>query len=113
MLFRKTVLKNKSNEDKKTYPVFVHVNDIIRVTLCQQNNAEELNEIKCLNRDCDKCGIGKLELKQEELDLSDGSVNVKWEQYEYTNISGKGGKTCRKLQLMTKKQNLELCFSIF
>ena len=45
MLFRKTVLKNKSNEDKKTYPVFEHVNDIIRVTLCQQNNAEELNEI--------------------------------------------------------------------
>lgn len=68
---------------------------------------------KCLNRDCDKCGVGKLELMQEELDLSDGSFNVKWERYEYTNISGNRGKTCRKLQLMTKETKHGTMFQYF
>ena len=113
MLFRKSVVKNKTDEEKEKYPVFEHINDLVNLTLCPKSEGEEFYDIKCLNRDCNKCGVNKLEFLPEELDLSDNSPNVKWERYEYTNMTGKGGKTCRKLQFVTKNTKPGEMFNYF
>ena len=78
--------------------------------MCQQNEDEDLNDIRCLNRECDKYGVNNIQLFPEELDTSEDFVNVKWERYEYMNIPGKGGKMCRKLQFVTKETTPGIMF---
>ena len=110
MQFRKSILKNKSNVEIESYPIFEHISDIVKLTLCQQMEDEDFNDIRCLNRECDKCGVNNIQLLPEELDTSEDSVNVKWERYEYINIPGKGGKMCRKLQFVTKETKPGIMF---
>lgn len=113
MLYRKSVLKNKTNQEKETYQVFEHISDVTSLTLCPKKEGEDFHEIKCLNRECDKCGINKIEYLPEELDQSDNSPDIKWERYEYKNIAGKGGKMCRKLQYVTKNTKPGIMFNYF
>ena len=56
MHFRKSILKNKSNVERESYPIFEHISDIVKLTLCQQNEDDDFNDIsdiRCLNRECD------------------------------------------------------------
>ena len=74
--FRKSILKNKSNVERESYHIFKHISDIVKLTLCQQNEDEYVNDIRCLNRECDKCGVNNIQLLPEELSTSEDSVNV-------------------------------------
>ena len=39
MLFRKSVVKNKTDEEKEKYPVFEHINDLVNLTLCPKSDS--------------------------------------------------------------------------
>ena len=56
MNFRKTVLTDKIPEVQQSTPVYEHLNDIIKSTLCP---TEDEPLMKCLNRNCNDCGVGK------------------------------------------------------
>jgi hypothetical protein len=63
MQYRKSILKNKSNVERESYHIFEHISDIVKLTLCQQNEDEDFNDIsdiRCLNRECDKCGVNNI-----------------------------------------------------
>ncbi|VDI79809.1 Hypothetical predicted protein [Mytilus galloprovincialis] len=47
----------------------------------------------------------------EESDESESAMDVKWEKFEYINFNVKGGKTVRKLQLVTKETKAGVLFS--
>jgi hypothetical protein len=64
-----------------------------------------------LKRQCDNCGVQNLRLLDEEIDVSESALNVKWETFEYVNVSVKGGKTNKKLQLVAKETKAGILFS--
>ena len=52
------------------------------LTLCEKPNDQPYHKLKCLNRDCDQCGVDKFVLLTEELS-EDTEEQVIWKHYAY------------------------------
>ena len=81
MGFRKLQLDN----DNDDVPLFSHSQDLIDITLCK--TGDRFHNISCMKRQCDNCGVQNLKLLNEEIDVSESALNVKWEKFEYVNVS--------------------------
>jgi hypothetical protein len=109
MSFRKQILLQKElDNDNDDVPLFSHSQDLIDITLCK--TGDRFHNISCLKRQCDNCGVQNLKLLDEEIDVFESALNVKWEQFEYVNVSIKGGKTIKKLQLVAKETKAGVLF---
>ncbi|VDI16270.1 Hypothetical predicted protein [Mytilus galloprovincialis] len=111
MSFRKQILSEKETENivPTNCPVFRDIKDLYSVTLC--NTEDRFYDISCLKRECNICSVDNFELLDEESDESESAMDVKWEKFEYINFNVKGGKTVRKLQLVTKETKAGVLFS--
>ena len=101
MRFRKTTLHDKYNSDNPV-KVFERAHDMYSQTICANAN-DSYSKLTCLKRTCDSCGVHKLQLLPEELDKTQNAKTVKWEKFEYVDLSVKDGKSVRKLELMKKE----------
>ena len=97
MAYRKSLLE-KDPTREGVYPLYTHLNDLVNVTLCEKEDGERLHRLCCLCRECDNCGVNKLPLMAEELDVSETTVKLKWQAYEYVNVNGG-----RRIQIVTKE----------
>jgi hypothetical protein len=110
MGFRKQVLLQKEldENDNDDFPLFSHLQDLIDITLCK--TGDKFHNISCLKRQCDNCGVQILKLLNEEIDVSESALNVKWGKFEYFNVSVKGGKTIKTLQQVAKETKAGVLF---
>ena len=69
--------------------------------------------MKCLNRECDDCGLRLLNLQQEETDISETAPKVQWTRYEYVKLNIKNKKEIRKLTLVKKETSPGEMFDYF
>ena len=105
MDFRRKVLKNNPilNGEFKVYANLFE-------TLCQ--NLENVHKLKCLQRNCENCGVNNLNLMEEEKVDKEQLPVVQWERYEYVNLK-RGLKSIRKLMLVKKTSKPYEMFSYF
>lgn len=115
MDFRRSVLKTSmlDEDEKRQYPVYERLNDIVDATLCARRPLKKHHEHKCLNRECSECGITDIAFLPEEVDNSHDAADISWERYEYITTKIKGGKQRRKLQLVKKQSKPGYMFDYF
>ena len=102
MGFRKLILLQKElDNDNDDVPLFSHSQDLIDITLCK--TGDRFHNISWLKRQCDNCGVQNLKLLDEEIDVFESALNVKWEKIEYVTVSVKGGKTIKNCNWLLKK----------
>ena len=102
MEFRKKTLAKSGQSEK--FPVFEHLDDIINTTLCTKGEENSFHLRKCINRECESCGVDKLDLMNEEKDVRPEAPLVSWQKFEYVTIGQtQEGKEKRKLQLVRKE----------
>lgn len=87
MTFRREVLKGKPEAERKRYPVFEHITDLVEETMCNKGDAP-YHKLACIDRQCEDCGIEKLQLLSEEKDTSLSASLVTWEKFEYVPVPG-------------------------
>ena len=107
---RKIFLERRNDTSEQEFPVFENVSDAVQATLCEKDNFNEHYNTECLNRNCDKCGISKLSLMDEE--QSKESI-VEWEKFEYVSLPSKGVCVRKKLMLIKKKTSVYEMYSYF
>ena len=66
--FRRSVIA-KNGQDENC-PIFEHLNDMVNKTMCPKAESNSYHRKECVNRECDRCGVNKLELLNEEKDVS-------------------------------------------
>ena len=102
MEFRKKTLAKSGQSEK--FPVFEHLDDIINTTLCTKGEENSFHLRKCINRECESCGVDKRDLMNEEKDVRPEAPLVSWQKFEYVTIGQtQEGKEKRKLQLVRKE----------
>ena len=72
-------------------------------TLCSKSTNQDYNNLNCLYRKCEKCGVMGFKTRDEETDMSDDAPKVKWRKFEYvveTNDHDDSEK--RKLKMVDK-----------
>lgn len=79
MEFQRNVLAAKGEND--TFSVFEHLDDIVKQTLCPKPEGQDYHLMKCLSRECEKCGVTKFELMKEE-DVGPEAPTVSWQKFE-------------------------------
>lgn len=100
MSYRKTLLE-KDPTQESTYPLYSHLNDLVNETLCAKEEGERFHRLSCLNRECDNCGVNRLRLMEEEQEVSETSVKIKWQAYEYVPMGGNGERMIQLVQEVT------------
>ncbi len=86
--------------DKELYPPLDSVSKTVNTTLCP--NME--NNIQCLSRNCQNCGVYNLSLSPVELDFSENAPLIKWQCYGYVEVGEKeDGEKIKKLTLINKE----------
>ena len=102
MKFRKAAIKTSVGEDN---PVQVHVpatlSEAVESTLCPKPDGASFHSIKCLQRECDQCGVALFKLLPAETS-EEGSV--RWSRYDYI-ATGKflpNGQEKKKIALIQK-----------
>ena len=98
MDFRRKVLKNNPILNGE-FKVYENLNELVAETLCQ--NSENVHKLKCLQRNCENCGVNNLNLMEEEKVDNEQLPDVQWERYEYVNLK-RGLKSIRKLMPVKK-----------
>jgi hypothetical protein len=63
------------------FKVYENLNELVAETLCQ--NSENVHKLKCLQRNCENCGVNNLNLMEEEKVDKEQLPDVQWERYEY------------------------------
>ena len=58
------------------FPAFEHLNDIVNKTPCVKPEEKSYHLRECLNRECQSCGVEKLDLLKEEEDVSPQAPKV-------------------------------------
>ncbi len=97
--FRSACYSNGSI-DKELYPPLESVTNTVNTTLCP--NME--NNIQCLSRNCQNCGVYNLSLSPVELDFSENAPLIKWQCYGYVEVGEKeDGEKIKKLTLINKE----------
>jgi hypothetical protein len=109
MDFRRKVLKNNPILNVE-FKVYENLNELVAETLCQ--NSENVHKLKCLQRNCENCGVNNLNLMEEEKVDKEQLPDVQWERYEYVNLK-RGLKSIRKLMLVKKTSKPYEMFSYF
>lgn len=102
MEYRKKLLKGMNTSRANEFRVYDHLTDIVNETLCPKSETDQFHTKACIDRECDQCGVNNLKFMPEEMDTSENAANLKWECYEYVNVTAKGGKIRRKLQIVRK-----------
>ena len=88
---------------ERKIPLFEHLDDIVNKTLCVKLEDKSYHSRECLNRECDSCGVEKLDLLKEE-DVSLQAPKVSWQKFEYVAVGHtQEEKEKRKLQLVRKE----------
>ena len=108
MAFRRNVLKGDQTEG---YPAYEHLSDVVKETLCEKGDAP-YHRLQCINRQCDDCGVTKLQLMPQEVDTSDSASQVKWERFQYMDVATEGDEK-RPLKIVTKISKVGEMFSYF
>ena len=86
--------------NQELYPPLDSVTKTVNTTLCP--NME--NNIQCLSRNCQNCGVYNLALSPVELDFSENAPLVKWQCYGYVEVGEKeDGEKIKKLTLVNKE----------
>ena len=112
MEFRKQVLATK--EESVNFSVFEHLDDIVKQTLCAKPEGQDYHLFKCLNRECEECGVTKFNLMEEEEDVGPEAPTVNWQKFEYVNVGQtQDGREKRKLQLVRKETPPGAMFNTF
>ena len=100
--FRRSVTA-KNGQDENC-PIFEHLNDMVNKTMCPKAESNSYHRKECVNRECDRCGVNKLELLNEEKDVSHNAPLVTWQKFEYVPLDQtQDGQEKKKLQLVKKK----------
>ena len=100
--FRRSVIA-KNGQDENC-PIFEHLNDMVNKTMCPKVESNSYHCKECVNRECDRCGVNKLELLNEEKDVSHNAPLVTWQKFEYVPLDQtQDGQEKKKLQLVKKK----------
>ena len=79
---------------------------------CQRHYAQKLREeknMKCINRECESCGIENFKLIDEEKSTSEF---IYWKCYDYIEIEKSSEQKIRKLSLVEKKRIVNTCSNI-
>ena len=79
MEFRKQVLATK--EESVYFSVFEHLHDIVKQTLCAKPEGQAYHLFKCLNRECEECGVTKFNLMEEEENVGPEAPTVNWQKF--------------------------------
>ena len=96
MKFRKSPERNTI----QSVPVFNFSSEAVASSLCEKDEEATHHRLECLMRQCEECGIEKLELSEEEQSTD---VLVKWKRYEYVTVQDKNREERRKISLVTKE----------
>ena len=97
-------LMNFRQNRKCGCPIYDNVYDFLRATLCPKEEDHEYHQMKCINQECDNCGIGTLRFCEQELDENSNAL-VTWYCFDYVNHTGKDGKERRHLDIVQRKTN--------
>ena len=109
MKFRQGIAKEADNNE---YAVLKNVTEAAEKTLCPKQEDKLFHNIKCLERQCDLCGVNALPLLPEEM-ATEGSV--RWSRYEYVP-TGKflsNGQEKKKIALVQKETPPSELFKYF
>ncbi|CAC5396610.1 unnamed protein product [Mytilus coruscus] len=109
MDFRRKVLKNNPALQGE-FEIYENINELVNETVCK--TSENVDKLKCLQRNCDICGVHNFKLPEEEKTDNLNMSNVQWERYEYVNLK-RGSKSIRKLMLVKKSTKPFEMFSYF
>ena len=109
MDFRRKVLKN-SPALQGEFIIYENIKELVNETICK--TAENVDKLKCLQRNCDNCGVHNFKLTEEEKNDNLNMSTVQWERYEYVNLK-RGSKSLRKLMLVKKSTTPFEMFSYF
>lgn len=110
MKFRKGTGKETDNDGE--YPVLKTLTELVEKTLCPKEEGKMFHNIKCLERECESCGVETLQLLPEETS-SEGSV--RWSRYDYVS-TGKflaNGQEKKKIALVQKETSPSELFKYF
>ena len=111
MKFRKAVMKNSAAGD---LPIQVPatLSEAVESTLCPKPEDAPFHNIKCLQRECDQCGVALLKLLPEE---SSDEGSTRWSRYDYIR-TGKflaNGQEKKKIALIQKETPPSELFKYF
>lgn len=85
----------------------------MKETLCVKRDASY--RLACINRQCQDCGVSKLKLMLQEVDMSQTPDEVKWEWSEYVPIAidGKEKKRLNIVTMISKSEEMFVHFNPF
>ena len=111
MKFQKNVCRKNGRND---VPIPSTLTEAVDLTLCEKPNEQTYHNLKCINRDCDQCGVDKFVLLAEELS-EDIEEQVIWKHYAYvgTGIFLANGQEKKKIALITKQTPPNKLFKYF
>ena len=112
MKFRKSAVKETSADDPSPAPIIKTLTEATEMTLCPKEDGKDFHNLKCIQRECDQCGVDKLQLMPEEIS-EEGSV--RWSRYEYvpTGKHHADGKEKKKICLVQKETPPSELFKYF
>ncbi|XP_022801267.1 uncharacterized protein LOC111338965 [Stylophora pistillata] len=111
MKFRKAAMKTSAGEDTSVL-VPKTLSEVVESTLCSKPEGAPFHNIKCLQRECDQCGVALFKLLPTETS-DEGSV--KWSRYDYIP-TGKflaNGQEKKKIALIQKETPPSELFQYF
>lgn len=91
--------------------VFETLTNLCNATICPPSANTRQHKLSCLNRTCDECGVDTITLIPT--DFEENNDTVKWEKYEYQNVTIKGDVSVRKLVLVKKETCPSEMFNYF
>ena len=108
MEFRRNTLAEIGPSEK--CPVFEHLDDIVNKTLCVKPEDKSYHSRECLNRECESCGVEKLDLLKEEEDVSLQAPKVSWQKFEYVGCWPNPRGAREKETPTSQKRNFSRCY---
>lgn len=110
--FRKETLKNREISTDDDSIIWTSLTEVAEKTLCPKQEGNTYHPIKCLERQCESCGVDKLELLPEEI-LQEGTV--RWSRYEYipTGKFLSNGQEKKKISLVPRETSPCELFEFF
>ena len=105
MKYRKAICKKNGRND---VAIPSTLTEAVNLTLCNKSDEHSYNNLKCLNRECNECGVDTFVLLPEEVSVNNDE-QVVWKHYAYVG-TGKflsNGQE-KKLPLETQQSALPI-----
>lgn len=112
MKFRKSTNRVTSSDEQSSIPIPKTLTEAVEMSLCPKEEGKDYHNLKCVQRECEECGVEKFQLLPEETS-EEGSV--RWSRYEYVP-TGKylpDGQEKKKIALVTKETPPSELFKYF